>query len=141
MRAGHPPFQMLDGPAVRDLVAQQPAEEFGKARCQLLAASQCRERAGVDLGIDDLFVAQPRHRIAAEIDRRCFNVARRRQVGQQVVTLEDEAEMLAPQLGQGVGVLGEHGDHRLQVGQPAGRGPVARQQPPVGKAPRYGRDL
>ena len=36
---------------------------------------------------------------------------------------------------QGVGVLGEHGDHRLQVGQPAGRGPVARQQPPRAAQP------
>ncbi|MNC67222.1 hypothetical protein D3C75_1176990 [compost metagenome] len=39
----------------------------------------------------------------AGVDRRHFHVAQRGQVGQQVVTLEDEAEVFAAQFGQFVG--------------------------------------
>jgi hypothetical protein len=51
---------------------------------------------------------------AAGIDRRDFHVASARQVAEQVVALEDEAEMLAAQLGQLV-------RQQLPVSRPATR--------------------
>ena len=103
MLAGGPGIEVAQSPAIGGLVIEQAAQDFRHRGGELLPPGKRRERAGADLGGDDLLLRHAFGRIAPDMELQDENAERVEIVGV-------EARAAAVRIGDGVlDGLVEHG--------------------------------